>query len=340
MLTRKPQFLSSWTHKRALAREILGDSTLLREATPDLAQDRGRFDLMLYKGRLGIRGPQKSSDAWDFDFNENFEVESLSVGLRTFIEEFQEKLPLLVPFFESAQIRFRFDGKATYGIWLDTKREFMDAFSKSEAFVNLKKEIHVELGHTFDFSTPIPHVWLPSFSCHNEELAVQSYVSSFSQPGPEANRALIACGLELLDEIAIHDWIEVGAGYGNLTAAYASLYSSPRWVLERESKDAKLFELNKRFFPEAEFYPRGVESISQNEKVDLLLADPPRSGFSDFFKKDLVQSRYVLLYNCDLRGLLKDSEALKAHYSLKKWSLVDVFPGTPYVEAITLWERQ
>lgn len=332
-----------WAHKRALCREILGENLLIREATPDLSEDRTRFDLMFYKGRLGVRGPKKSHDDWDFEFSENFEVHSLNANLRTAIEEFQDRLDLLAPFFESAQVRFRYDGKSTYGIWIDSKRENLEKFSTSEEASRIQKDFHLELGQKFSFLPPRPHCWLPSFSCHNEELAVQSYVSSFSQPGPEANRALMAVGFELLEDLNIDSWVEVGAGYGNLTAAYASLLGSPQWILEKESRETALFENNRIFFPEAKFYTQGVETISQASQglqgVDLLLADPPRSGFSEFFKKDQVQAQYVLLYNCDLKGLIKDAEALKAHYSLKKWSLLDVFSGTPYAEAITLWQR-
>lgn len=340
MIPRKNDSLQLWSHKRALCREILGEATLLREATPDLSEDRTRFDLMLYRGRLGVRGPKKSEDDWDFDFSENFEVHSLNTKLRTAIEEFQENIALITPFFESAQIRFRYDGKGAYGIWIDSKRELLEKFSKSEECCSLHKDFYIELGQNFSFLPPRPHCWLPSFSSQNEELEVQSYISSFSQPGPEANRALVACGQELLEDLKIETWVEVGAGYGNLTAAYSTLLGSPTWILERESKEARLFELNRVFFPKAKFYTQGVETFSQQQQVDLLLADPPRSGFSEFFKKDCVQAKHVLLYNCDLRGLIKDAEALREHYSLRKWSLADVFSGTPYAEAISLWVRK
>lgn len=329
-----------WSYKRALCREILGETALLREATPDLSEDRTRFDLMFYKGRLGVRGPKKSEDDWDFEFSEEFSVDFLNVSLRTFIEEFNEKLPLLAKYFDSAQIRFRFDGKEKFGIWIDSKREELLKFSKSEECLILQKEIAIELGQKFSFLPPSPHCWLPSFSWHNEELEVQSYVSSFSQPGPEANRALVACGLELLENLEIKSWIELGAGYGNLTAAYASMLGSPEWILEKEPKEQPLFEFNTQFFPNTKLYTQPVETFKEVSQVDLLLADPPRSGFAEFFKKDIIKSKYLLLYNCDLRGLLKDTEALRTHYILKKWSLVDLFPGTPYAEAITLWERR
>lgn len=329
-----------WSHKRALCREILGETAILREATPDLSEDRTRFDLMLYRGKLGIRGPKKGNDDWDFEFNEDFSVDFLNVSLRTFIEEFDEKLPFLAKYFDAAQIRFRFDGKEKYGIWIDTKKELLEKFAASDELVELQKEMHVELGQKFQYLPAESHCWLPSYSCHNEEILIQSYISSFSQPGPEANRALIACGIELLEDMEIKSWTELGAGYGNLTAAYASLLGSPEWILEKEPKEQPLFEFNTQFFPNTKLFTQPVETFKEHTQVELLLADPPRSGFAEFFKKDIIKSRYVLLYNCDLKGLLKDAEALQAHYQLKKWSLVDLFPGTPYAEAITLWERR
>lgn len=330
-----------WAYKRALARELLGENTLLREATPDLSEDRTRFDLMFYKGKLGIRGPKKSDDPWDFEFNENFSVDTLHPQLRTFIEEVPEMISGFEEFFEAAQIRFRCDTRGTYGMWIDTQRDNLEKFSQSALCEKISTQCRLELGQKFDFLPPAPHAWLPSFSKDNQELWLKSYISSFSQPGPEANRALIACGIELLEEFQVEgSWVEVGAGYGNLTAAFTTQLGNASWVLEKESRDSLLFEANREFFPQSRYITKSVESFSEENSPLLMLADPPRSGFSEFFKKDLIKSSYLLLYNCDLKGLIKDFEALSANYMLRKWSLIDLFPGTPYVEAVTLWQRR
>ncbi len=348
MLAPSPPHCDLWKQKCALAREILGEKTLLREGRPDLSQDRSRFDLMFFQGKLGVRGPKKNSNDWDFEFTEDFDVSILNPSLRVFIEEIQGELTGWSEFFHSAQVRFRFDGKGRYGLWIDTRRDELERFSKSQPCLDLQKKCLLELGQRQELVAASPHAWLPSFSKDNEEIPLLSYIASFSQPGPEANRALIAFGLELLEGLSIDDWVEIGAGYGNLTAAYATLLGCPNWILEKEGKESHLWESNKKYFASVsmpqkkltKLYSQAVETFTDAQQADLLVADPPRSGFSEFFQKDIVQAKAVLLYSCDLKGLLRDSTELKKHYELVKWSLVDLFPGTPYVEAITLWQRK
>jgi tRNA/tmRNA/rRNA uracil-C5-methylase (TrmA/RlmC/RlmD family) len=300
---------------------------------------------MFFKGRLGLRGPTKSNNEWDFDFFENFSYDYVNSSLVKFIQEFPSFL--LLKFFDSAQIRFRVDAsreKPRFGVWIDSKREFLESFAESDECADLQKRCMLELGQRGDLVKTEAHSWLPSFDKNNEEIPLFSYISSFSQPGPEANRALIACGMELVDELAsVKTWAELGSGYGNLTAAYASLFDSPAWILEKEKRETELWTRNKKHFgskfDEITFHSKAVETLRESESLDLLIADPPRSGFSEIFEKDLLKAKSVLLCSCDLKGLIKDAEALKRHYKLKKWSLVDLFPGTPYSEAVSLWVR-
>jgi hypothetical protein len=333
-----------WSQKRAFAREILNESFLYREATPDLSEDRTRFDLMYFKGKLGMRGPTKSNNEWDFDFFEDFSYENLNPKLAAFIKDFP--CFLFAKYFDAASIRFRFDNLGTYGVWIDTKRELLENFAKAEECADLQKRCTLELGQRGDLISPRPNTWLPSFSKDNQEIPLKSYISSFSQPGPEANRALIACGMELLEEVQsdCKNWCELGAGYGNLTAAFGTLLNAPRWILEKEKRETTLWEQNKSHFGKnierTEFCSQSAESLKNPEDFDLLIADPPRSGFSETFAKDILKARNILLFNCDLKGLIKDSTALKENYELKKWSLIDLFPGTAYAEAVSLWQRK
>jgi len=341
----KQNLQNSWAKKCAVSREILGENSLLREATPDLRGDRSRYDLMLYQGKLGLRGPKKSNDAWDFDFHPGVpsDIQNLlKPSLLEFVQEFDQELSQISPFMNAAQLRFRCDSKGKYGVWIDTERRDLEKFSESAECEKMKALFHLELGQRGDLIPRSQHSWLPSFSKDNEEIPVECFISSFTQPGPEANRALIACGMEMLDEVAASclSWSEVGAGYGNLTAAYSTLLGAPEWILEKEARDSSLWEANKKYFIGAKFFPKAVETISEEFLLDLLIADPPRSGFADFFKKDHVKAKHILLYNCDLRGLISDSQALKSKYDLQKWSLIELFPGTPYAETITLWKRR
>ena len=336
------QIQSIWNQKRAIVREILGEETLLREMEPILTHDRSRLDLMYYQNKIGMRGPKKSSDPWDFDFSEDLPEWSLNRDLIEAIRELRGNLPPI----EGAQLRFRVSPQKVKGIWFDTSKELLTKLSEQHAeyLDQLRKNSWiVELGQK-DESAPL-HSWTPTYSKDNEEINLEFSISSFSQPGPEANRALIAMGMELMDGISqINNWIELGSGYGNLSIAFSTLLGAPEALVETEAKSVRALQINLKNNMNGKL-PKIVNASAesfekQGQDCDFLLADPPRSGFSEFFKKDTIKARNILLYSCDLKGLIKDAEVLKLNYNLVKWSVVDVFPATPYVEVASLWERK
>jgi tRNA/tmRNA/rRNA uracil-C5-methylase (TrmA/RlmC/RlmD family) len=336
------QIQSIWNQKRAIVREILGEEVLLREMEPILTHDRSRLDLMFYQNKIGMRGPKKSSDPWDFDFSEELPEWSLNRDLIEAIRELRENPPPI----EGAQLRFRVSPQKVKGLWFDTSKELLTKLIEehSDYLDQFKKNSWIiELGHKDDQS-PL-HSWIPTYSKDNEEINLEFSISSFSQPGPEANRALIAMGMELMDGVSgINNWTELGSGYGNLSVAFSTLLGAPQSLVETEAKSVRALRLNLENNIKSETVKvvnASAESFGiQGQDCDFLLADPPRSGFSEFFKKDTLKAQRILLYSCDLKGLIKDAEVLKQSYKLVKWSVADIFPATPYVEVASLWERK
>ena len=333
-----------FSQKCALAREILGEDKLLREACPDLTGDRSRIDLVLYKNKLGVRGPRKTSE-WDFelheDLNETLADKWLHPQLLKNISEIRENLPPL----ELASIRIRSGMNAEKGLWIESSNELLAALLLDKKWLEsyLENDWIIELGQNrFDKAQPLsPQQWLSSVSNQNETLPIYSRVKNFSQPGFEANRAMIFAGMELCIEEHIEgiSWAELGSGCGNLTAAYSTLWGAPKWIVESDHNVTSGLDINAlKYFPSTLRLLGHAENLSSFDKVDLILADPPRSGFSSFFNQAKIQPRYILLYSCDMRGLLKDKEALAGRYRVKKWSLVDCFPDTHFAELVSLWE--
>jgi tRNA/tmRNA/rRNA uracil-C5-methylase (TrmA/RlmC/RlmD family) len=74
---------------------------------------------------------------------------------------------------------------------------------------------------------------------------------------------------------------------------------------------------------------------------DLMLIDPPRSGFSDLLGSLPTlntKPKWILALHCHKKGLLSDLPLIKsAGYRLLDWSATDIFPATPYQEHISLW---
>lgn len=344
-----------WQEKTALTRRQLGlaPTRLMR---PEVIGDRSRLDLLWNGKELGVYTPGRSFLRVDFP-------DTVSAGIARMMQDFLDsKCPL-----DRAGIRFRSGKDDLNGLWIDTANENIRKILESGTWLEgfLAKGWTLEIGQkrkqvvavsgdsgrAVTLAPATPHCWLPSFDENNEEIPLESLVALFSQPGPEVNRALIATGFELLEDhhVGKVTWAEWGAGYGNLSAAYASKLGMQGWVSEFDPTAAELLEANaQKFFPKlkreraaANDRDSATETAAQN--ADLWLIDPPRSGFAELLwtLKELPQTpRWVMAYHCHHEGLSKDNQALKeCSYSLKAWSSVDAFPATPHHEVISLWEK-
>ncbi|NCN28155.1 hypothetical protein GW915_11315 [bacterium] len=340
---------NSWELKKVLALEIF-KRPALRMLQPDLIKARTRVDLMLLGGQLGIRG--KSLEDGDFEFFPVTAPDSSSPELISVMEEFLQSKPVV----EMAQVRFRCSPDGLIGIWLDCSHQATEEMMTEKRWVKSlldlgwivefgQKAQHITLdNNTLSIKPTQSHCWLPSFDINNQAIALKSNVASFSQPGLEANRALIACLCDLVDEHSIkpNSWVEYGAGYGNLTAALHSLFPSAKgWASESDPTATQLLKNNAQ-----EFFPKvAVEQVSArvwDKQAELLVIDPPRSGFSELLKSVLeseLKPKWILAVHCHYRGITSDVPLLQnSPYDLLDWSCADIFPATPHMEHISLWK--
>jgi 23S rRNA (uracil1939-C5)-methyltransferase len=77
---------------------------------------------------------------------------------------------------------------------------------------------------------------------------------------------------------------------------------------------------------------------SQKSPLHLLLADPPRAGFSPEVRKGILRLAppHVLMVSCDPPTLARDLAALKERYAVTRLTLLDLFPQTHHVETVAL----
>jgi 23S rRNA (uracil1939-C5)-methyltransferase len=77
-------------------------------------------------------------------------------------------------------------------------------------------------------------------------------------------------------------------------------------------------------------------------QIDVILADPPRSGLSPRARQGILRlaPRGLLLVSCDPATLARDLAVLKRSYALERLVLLDLFPGTHHVETLTLLLRR
>lgn len=75
-----------------------------------------------------------------------------------------------------------------------------------------------------------------------------------------------------------------------------------------------------------------------NSPIDILIADPPRKGFSDAVleaikKKKPVKVAYI---SCDISTLARDLKRLSSAYAVEKIYIYDFFPHTAHIETLVM----
>lgn len=317
---------------------------------------RSRVDLMWHAGRLGVRGP---GPAWTLTPLDDAGRAALEPGVVELLDAFEAAPPPC----GDAQVRLRRapDGRA--GLWLDLSRAGIGALVAERDWLagRLAAGWVVELGQrgeaarlrggVLELEPVTPHAWLPAWTPEGQALSLTCAVSSFSQPGPLINRALGDAGHRLLTDAGIERarWREWGAGYGNLSAWLCHRLGPAGEAREADPRAVGFLRENAaRFFPGVTVGAgvaggAGAGPAAGDDIAELWVIDPPRPGFPVLLRTLATRAgrpRWLLAWHCHERGLVADSGALRdSGYRLGDWIGVDAFPGTPFLEAVSLWER-
>ncbi len=104
------------------------------------------------------------------------------------------------------------------------------------------------------------------------------------------------------------------------------------------------FTTNLDEFDNVELYEAPAEEVLGHVdfKPDVIVMDPPRAGLGwKTAEIILAQGAKTLAYvSCDPATLARDGKQLTAGgYSLKRITLIDMFPQTFHIESISLWEK-
>lgn len=84
-------------------------------------------------------------------------------------------------------------------------------------------------------------------------------------------------------------------------------------------------------------------SFTDEEKPEILIVDPPRSGLHPKLIGELVNlsPREIFYVSCNPKSLLRDILLfMEEGYILEKMELVDLYPQTPHVETVVLMSRE
>ncbi len=83
-------------------------------------------------------------------------------------------------------------------------------------------------------------------------------------------------------------------------------------------------------------------SNSPNPPIDVLVADPPRTGLSPAVRAGILRlaPRHLLMVSCDPPTFARDLSALGSRYAVERLTLLDLFPQTHHVETVALLTRR
>jgi 23S rRNA (uracil1939-C5)-methyltransferase len=174
------------------------------------------------------------------------------------------------------------------------------------------------------------------------ELKLRISPGSFSQVNPEQNQRLIQTVLQFSEVNQEERVVDLYAGAGNLSLALAM-----------EAREVLGIEENRTAFEDAQsnaerngiknghFIQRRVEEALLNwkrETPDLIVLDPPRTGCKTILDQVVGLKPVKIVYvSCEPTTFARDLGLFSERgYSLKRLSLIDMFPQTYHMETVGL----
>jgi 23S rRNA (uracil1939-C5)-methyltransferase len=175
-------------------------------------------------------------------------------------------------------------------------------------------------------------------------LALRVGAGNFSQVNIEVNIALIK---NVIEEAGISRGalaLDLYAGAGNFSlplakaGARVTAVESERSLIEVGRQNALQYKLERNLT----FVHSSVERFLQTraeESVDLIVADPPRSGLGPLASSLSFAKRFILI-SCHLPSFIRDLKTLLGEgYTLKLIKPFDMFAQTSYVETVSVLEK-
>ncbi len=144
--------------------------------------------------------------------------------------------------------------------------------------------------------------------------------------------------LPLSSEVTV---LDAYCGVG-LFSAFLAERAGRLIAVESSASAAEDFTVNLDEFDHVELYEAEVEQVLPNlqERVDVLVVDPPRAGLALPALDGILRLRPpVMAYiSCDPATLARDAKRLVAGgYQLEEITPFDLFPQTFHIELISLW---
>lgn len=170
----------------------------------------------------------------------------------------------------------------------------------------------------------------------------------FAQVHAAQNDKLKALVSDLVRKSGSQSVLELYAGNGNLTFAYADQVEE---VFAIELSDTALAQARERFGtrqkPRAAFLERRIDSRLVRSlprdfrgRYDTLLLDPPRAGAEAVIEPLIHEGLKSVIYvSCSPVAFTKDVACLKENFRFEHIQIVDMFPHTRHIEFVAYFSR-
>jgi 23S rRNA (uracil1939-C5)-methyltransferase len=163
----------------------------------------------------------------------------------------------------------------------------------------------------------------------------------------QANRFLLPELVgEVLDAVpGAGSVLDLYAGVGLFSAALAASGRRAITAVEGDrSSGADLTRNAEQFDDSIQVVKSSVESFLRSAtRFDAVIADPPRTGMSRQAVEGIARAaaRRIVYVSCDPPTMARDARRLvDAGYALRSLRAFDLFPNTPHVESLGIFERE
>jgi 23S rRNA (uracil1939-C5)-methyltransferase len=166
---------------------------------------------------------------------------------------------------------------------------------------------------------------------------------SFFQTNTRAAEVLYGQVLEMAGLTGSEHVLDLFCGVGAITLHLARKAASVTGceISKKAARDAKV-NAKANGLGNCKFMAGDVLKLLKNERQHphVIVADPPRSGMKPQVLEKImdIMPQRIVYVSCDPATLGRDSRILAQRYTLKRSVPVDLFPHTPHIESVTLFE--
>lgn len=195
--------------------------------------------------------------------------------------------------------------------------------------------------HWLKLAPPSPAEGHVEFYWINNELKI-SWNKPYSEGGftqvyELMNQKLKDILTEEMNKKSIHNILDLFGGNGNLSA---DINRKDRLCVDIYRKSMPSEFINQDLYADNALAKIKKEVASKNLNIDLLIVDPPRSGFKEFSKSlDIWRPQFAAYVSCDPHTLARDLMTVQG-YDYKRAFLIDFFPSTFHFESMIFLERK